>query len=198
MKRFGVIAAQSIGEPGHAANYAGLSTSAALRNSTSRATSESAADGTAEYRDMPVIKDRNGRLLSLARSGVIAVIDNEGRERSADKLQYGTSLLVKDGAKVKLGDRLAEWDPFTMPMITDKPGVVKYQDVIEGKTMTEQTDDATGIAQRVIMEYRASGRGANKEDLRPRMTLLDENSGENRQVLVGQWRNIVSDRWSRG
>ena len=109
---------------------------------------------------------------------IIAVIDNDGRERSADKVPYGTSVLIKDGAKVKLGDRLAEWDPFTMPMITEKPGVIKFQDVIEGKTMTEQTDEATGIAQRVITEYRASGRGANKEDLRPRLTLLDENSGE--------------------
>ncbi|MEP3330366.1 MAG: DNA-directed RNA polymerase subunit beta', partial [Sedimentitalea sp.] len=139
---------------------------------------EAVAEGTVEYRDMPVIEDKDGRFLSLARSGEIAVIDNEGRERSADKLPYGTNVLVKDGAKVKLGDKLAEWDPFTMPMITEKPGTIKYQDVIEGKTMSEITDEATGIAQRVITEYRASGRGANKEDLRPRMTLLDKDSGE--------------------
>ncbi|MEO9468312.1 DNA-directed RNA polymerase subunit beta' [Parasphingorhabdus sp.] len=173
----GVIAAQSIGEPGtqltmrtfHIGGAAQLNEQSNL---------EAVAEGTVQYRDMPVIEDKNGRFLSLARSGEIAVIDDEGRERSADKLPYGTSLLIKDGAKVKLGDRLAEWDPFTMPMITEKPGVIKYQDVIEGKTMTEQTDEATGIAQRVITEYRASGRGANKEDLRPRLTLLDADSGE--------------------
>ena len=179
----GVIAAQSIGEPGtqltmrtfHIGGAAQLNEQSNL---------EAVAEGTVEYRDMPVIEDKNGRFLSLARSGEIAVIDNEGRERSADKVPYGTSVLIKDGAKVKLGDRLAEWDPFTMPMITEKPGVIKYQDVIEGKTMTEQTDEATGIAQRVIMEYRASGRGTNKEDLRPRMTLLDENSGEAGRYLL--------------
>ena len=173
----GVIAAQSIGEPGtqltmrtfHIGGAAQLNEQSNL---------EAVAEGTVEYRDMPVIEDKNGRFLSLARSGEIAVIDSDGRERSADKLPYGTSLLVKDGAKVKLGDRLAEWDPFTMPVITENPGTIKYQDVIEGKTMTEQTDEATGIAQRVITEYRASGRGANKEDLRPRLTLLDKDSGE--------------------
>ena len=179
----GVIAAQSIGEPGtqltmrtfHIGGAAQLNEQSNL---------ESVAEGKVEYRDMPVIEDKNGRFLSLARSGIIAVIDNDGRERSADKVPYGTSVLIKDGAKVHLGDRLAEWDPFTMPMITEKPGVIKFQDVIEGKTMTEQTDEATGIAQRVITEYRASGRGANKEDLRPRMTLLDENSGETGRYLL--------------
>ncbi|GAA0484871.1 DNA-directed RNA polymerase subunit beta' [Parasphingorhabdus litoris] len=173
----GVIAAQSIGEPGtqltmrtfHIGGAAQLNEQSNL---------EAVAEGTVQYRDMPVIEDKNGRFLSLARSGEIAVIDDEGRERSADKLPYGTSLLVKDGQKVKLGDRLAEWDPFTMPVITEKPGTIKYQDIIEGKTMAEQTDEATGIAQRVITEYRATGRGANKEDLRPRMTLLDKDSGE--------------------
>ncbi|MEP2101542.1 MAG: DNA-directed RNA polymerase subunit beta' [Parasphingorhabdus sp.] len=179
----GVIAAQSIGEPGtqltmrtfHIGGAAQLNEQSNL---------EAVAEGKVEYRDMPVIEDKNGRFLSLARSGEIAVIDDEGRERSADKLPYGTSLLVKDGQKVKLGDRLAEWDPFTMPMITEKPGVIKYQDVIDGKTMSEITDEATGIAQRVITEYRASGRGANKEDLRPRLTLLDENSGEAGRYLL--------------
>ncbi|HEY9090085.1 DNA-directed RNA polymerase subunit beta' [Parasphingorhabdus sp.] len=179
----GVIAAQSIGEPGtqltmrtfHIGGAAQLNEQSNL---------EAVAEGTVQYRDMPVIEDKNGRFLSLARSGIIAVIDNDGRERSADKLPYGANVLIKDGAKVKLGDRLAEWDPFTMPVITEKPGIIKYQDVIEGKTMTEQTDEATGIAQRVITEYRASGRGANKEDLRPRLTLLDENSGETARYLL--------------
>src|SRR3546814_2914811 len=73
-------------------------------------------------------------------------------------------------------DRLAEWDPFTMPVITEKPGVVKYQDLIDGKTLVEQTDEATGIAQRVVSEYRGAAR--SKEDLRPRLTLLDTDRSE--------------------
>src|SRR3546814_8951489 len=89
----------------------------------------------------------------------------------------------KDGEKVKKGDRIAEWDPFTMPLITEKPGVVKYQDLVDAKTLTEQVDEATGIAQRVVTEYRATGRG-KKEDLQPRLTLLDDASGEAARYLL--------------
>ena len=179
----GVIAAQSIGEPGtqltmrtfHIGGAAQLNEQSNL---------EAVADGTMEYRDIPTITDKKGRRLSLARNGEIAIIDNEGRERAVHKLPYGTHLLIGDGEKVKQGDRLAEWDPFTMPLITEKPGIVKYQDLVDGQTLTEQTDEATGIAQRVVTEHRTSGRGKVKEDLRPRMTLLDDDSGEAARYLL--------------
>ncbi|MBL0966018.1 MAG: DNA-directed RNA polymerase subunit beta', partial [Blastomonas sp.] len=83
-----------------------------------------------------------------------------------------------------IGDRIAEWDPFTMPVITDTSGVVKYQDLIDGKTLVEQTDDATGIAQRVVVEFRGSSKAKSKEDLRPRLTLLDEASGEAARYML--------------
>ena len=125
---------------------------------------------------MPTIVDKKGRILSLARNGELAVIDTEGREREIHKVPYGTVLMHKDGAQVKEGDRLAEWDPFSLPIITETSGVVKYQDLIDGTTMEERIDDATGIAQRVVTELRASGR--KKEDLRPRLTLLGEATDE--------------------
>ncbi|HEY9580745.1 MAG TPA: DNA-directed RNA polymerase subunit beta' [Rhizorhapis sp.] len=171
----GVIAAQSIGEPGtqltmrtfHIGGAAQLNEQSNL---------DAVADGHLEYRDMPTIKDSRGRRLSLARNGELAIIDKEGRERAVHRLPYGAQLMHDDGTQVKQGDRLAEWDPFTMPVITEKPGVVKYQDLIDGKTLVEQTDEATGIAQRVVSEYRGAAR--SKEDLRPRLTLLDTDSGE--------------------
>jgi DNA-directed RNA polymerase subunit beta' len=86
-------------------------------------------------------------------------------------------LMFEHGSKVKEGERLAEWDPFTLPIITEQSGVVRYQDLAEGKTMEERVDEATGIAQRVVTEYRATGR-SKKEDLRPRMTLLNETGDE--------------------
>jgi DNA-directed RNA polymerase subunit beta' len=135
---------------------------------------ESISDGKVVYRDMPTITDKKGRRLSLARNGEMVIVDAEGRERAIHKVPYGTVLMFKDGAKVKEGDRLAEWDPFTLPIITEQSGVVRYQDLVEGKTMEERVDDATGIAQRVVTEYRQTGR--KKEDLRPRMTLLGEES----------------------
>ncbi|MFN7158050.1 MAG: DNA-directed RNA polymerase subunit beta', partial [Erythrobacter cryptus] len=121
--------------------------------------------------------DKQGRLISLERNGELAVIDAEGREREMHRVPYGTVLKFKDGEQVKVGDRLAEWDPFTLPIITETSGVVKYQDLIEGVTLEEQVDDATGIAQRVVTENRATGR-KKKEDLRPRLTLLNEAGGE--------------------
>jgi DNA-directed RNA polymerase subunit beta' len=177
----GVIAAQSIGEPGtqltmrtfHIGGAAQLNEQSNL---------EAFSDGTLELRDMPTIRDKNGRNLSLARNGELAIIDDEGRERATHRLPYGAAILFADGAKVKQGDRIAEWDPFTQPVITEKPGVVKYQDLIDGKTLTEQADEATGITQRVVSEYRASSR--SKDDLRPRLTLLDDASGEAARYLL--------------
>ncbi|WP_432767751.1 MAG: DNA-directed RNA polymerase subunit beta' [Sphingopyxis sp.] len=178
----GVIAAQSIGEPGTQLTMRTFHIGGAAQvNEQSNA--EAISDGTIEYRDMNTIVDQRGRRLALARSGEIAIIDSEGRERASHKLPYGAQILHKDGEKVKKGDRIAEWDPFTMPLITEKQGVVKYQDLEDTKTLIEQVDEATGIAQRVVIEYRSAGR-AKKEDLQPRLTLLDDESGEAARYLL--------------
>ncbi|KEQ53957.1 DNA-directed RNA polymerase subunit beta' [Sphingobium chlorophenolicum] len=177
----GVIAAQSIGEPGTQLTMRTFHIGGAANfNETSNL--EALSDGTVELRDMPTITDKNGRRLSLARNGEIAIIDSEGRERETHRLPYGATILFADGDAVKKGDRFAEWDPFTMPVITEKPGIVKYQDLIDGKTLAEQTDEATGIAQRVVTEHRGAAR--TKEDLRPRLTLLDDQSGEAARYML--------------
>ncbi|MDE8651071.1 DNA-directed RNA polymerase subunit beta' [Novosphingobium album (ex Liu et al. 2023)] len=178
----GVIAAQSIGEPGTQLTMRTFHIGGAAQvNETSHL--ESIADGTVEYRDIPTIVDKRGRRLSLARNGEIVVIDTEGRERAIHRVPYGTVLLHTDGATVKEGERLAEWDPFTLPIITETSGIVKYQDLVDGKTLTEQTDDATGMSSRVVTENRSSSR-SKKEDLRPRITLLDEGSGEAARYML--------------
>ena len=170
----GVIAAQSIGEPGTQLTMRTFHIGGAAQlNETSHL--ESISDGKVVYRDMPTIVDKKGRILSLARNGEMVVVDAEGRERAIHRVPYGTVLMFKDGTKVKEGDRLAEWDPFTLPIITETAGIVRYQDLVEGKTLEERVDEATGIAQRVVTEYRATGR-SKKEDLRPRLTLMGEES----------------------
>ncbi|HWK40539.1 MAG TPA: DNA-directed RNA polymerase subunit beta' [Croceibacterium sp.] len=172
----GVIAAQSIGEPGTQLTMRTFHIGGAAQvNETSHL--ESISDGTVQYRDMPTITDKRGRRLSLARSGELVVIDSAGRERAIHRVPYGTVVMFEDGAKVKEGDRLAEWDPFSLPIITEQSGIVRYQDMAEGKTMEERVDEATGIAQRVVTEYRATGR-SKKEDLRPRLTLLNDANDE--------------------
>ncbi|QZD90566.1 DNA-directed RNA polymerase subunit beta' [Qipengyuania aurantiaca] len=167
----GVIAAQSIGEPGTQLTMRTFHIGGAAQlNETSHL--EAVSDGKVEYRDMPTITDKKGRILSLARNGELAVIDAEGREREIHKVPYGTVLMHKDGGKVKEGDRLAEWDPFSLPIITEQSGVVRFQDLVDTQTMEERVDDATGIAQRVVTEMRATGR--KKDDLRPRLTLFND------------------------
>lgn len=178
----GVIAAQSIGEPGTQLTMRTFHIGGAAQvNEQSHL--EAISDGTVQYRDIPTITDKRGRRLSLARNGEIVVIDTEGRERAIHRVPYGTHLLHENGAIISQGDRLAEWDPFTTPVITEKPGIVRYQDLVDGKTLTEQTDEATGMSSRVVTENRAAGRG-KKEDLRPRLTLLDENSGEAARYMM--------------
>lgn len=178
----GVIAAQSIGEPGTQLTMRTFHIGGAAQvNEQSHL--EAISDGTVVYRDIPTITDKRGRRLSLARNGEIVVMDTEGRERAIHRVPYGTHLLHENGAIISQGDRLAEWDPFTLPVITEKPGIVRYQDLVDGKTLTEATDEATGMSSRVVTENRAAGRG-KKEDLRPRLTLLDDDSGEAARYLM--------------
>jgi len=178
----GVIAAQSIGEPGTQLTMRTFHIGGAAQvNETSHL--EAISDGTVQYRDIPTIVDKRGRRLSLARNGEIVVIDTDGRERAMHRVPYGTHLLHVDGATIKEGERLAEWDPFTLPIITESTGIVKYQDLLDGRTLTEQTDDATGMTSRVVTENRSTGR-TKKDDLRPRLTLLDESSGEAARYML--------------
>src|SRR5215207_5469205 len=170
----GVIAAQSIGEPGtqltmrtfHIGGAAQLNEQSNL---------EAPVDGTIEFRDMPTITDPRGRHISLSRSGEMAILDMDGRELSTHRVPYGAHLLCESGHIVSRGDRIAEWDPSFSPVITERAGTVKYQDLIENRTMTEQVDESTGIVQRVVIDDTAKSK---KEDLRPRLTMTGADAKE--------------------
>ncbi|MDB5678546.1 MAG: rpoC, partial [Sphingomonas bacterium] len=178
----GVIAAQSIGEPGTQLTMRTFHIGGAAQlNETSNL--EAHADGTVEFRDLRLIVDQRGRRVVLSRSGEIAIKDMDGRDLAVDRIPYGAYVMFDDGHIVTKGDRMAEWDPFTMPVITETGGTVKYVDLIEGKTMTEVTDEATGIAQRVVTENRTTGAKA-KEDLRPRITLTGSDSSEAARYML--------------
>ncbi|WP_342250858.1 DNA-directed RNA polymerase subunit beta' [Sphingomonas sp. OTU376] len=177
----GVIAAQSIGEPGTQLTMRTFHIGGAAQlNETSNL--EAAVDGTVEFRDLRLIEDQRGRRVVLSRSGEIAILDMEGRELAVDRIPYGAYVMFDDGHIISKGDRMAEWDPFTMPVITETGGVVKYQDLLDNKTLTEQVDEATGIAQRVVTEYRAASK--SKEDLRPRLTLTGEGAAESARYML--------------
>ena len=120
---------------------------------------------------MPTITDPRGRHISLSRSGEIAILDMDGRELSTHRVPYGAHLLCESGHIVSKGDRIAEWDPSFSPVITEQAGTVKYQDLIENRTMTEQIDESTGITQRVVTDDMAKSK---KDTLHPRLTLTGE------------------------
>jgi DNA-directed RNA polymerase subunit beta' len=176
----GVIAAQSIGEPGTQLTMRTFHIGGAAQVSE-QSTLDSPVDGTIEFRALSTIADSRGRNISMARNGELVLRDAEGRERSIHRIPYGATLMHLEGAIVSKGDRLAEWDPYTLPVITEKSGKVKYQDLIEGVSMSENVDEATGIAQKVVQDWRAINK---KDDLRPRITLLDEGSGETARYLL--------------
>jgi len=176
----GVIAAQSIGEPGTQLTMRTFHIGGAAQVSE-QSTLDALVDGTVMLRNMSTIRDSRGRNISMARNGELVLLDSDGRERSIHRIAYGTSLMHLDGAIVSKGDRLADWDPYTLPVITEKSGTVKYQDLIEGISMSENVDEATGIANKVVQDWRVM---KQKEELRPRITLLDAESGESARYLL--------------
>ncbi len=177
----GVIAAQSIGEPGTQLTMRTFHIGGAAQVSE-QSTLEAPVDGKLEYRNIPTITDSRGRRIAMARNGEIAIVDMDGRERATFRISYGATLLFEDGHIIAKGDKMAEWDPYTLPIITDSSGTVKYQDLVEGISLEEQVDEATGITNKVVIDWK--GRVGKKEDLRPRITLLDENSGEAARYLL--------------
>ena len=176
----GVIAAQSIGEPGTQLTMRTFHVGGAAQVSE-QSSAEAPVDGMVQFRNLPTLTDSRGRLIGLAPTGgEIVIVDADGRERSTHKVPFGATLAVTEGQKVAKGDRLAAWDPYTRPIITDRDGRVKYQDLVDGQTLKEEVDEGTGIANRVVSEFKSRA----KEELRPRITLLDAASGEAGRYLL--------------
>jgi DNA-directed RNA polymerase subunit beta' len=168
----GVIAAQSIGEPGtqltmRTFHLGGVASAKVVDQSSL----ESNFDGKIKIKQRNVVKDSQGRLMVMGRNTAIVVLDEDGSERAVHRLPYGTHLRVEDGDKVKRGDRLAEWDPYTRPVLTEIEGTVDFEDLVEGVSVSERRDESTGITNSVIIDWRASPRGA---DLRPAMVIRDQ------------------------
>jgi DNA-directed RNA polymerase subunit beta' len=176
----GVIAAQSIGEPGTQLTMRTFHIGGAAQVSE-QSTLDAPVDGLIEFRGMSTITDSRGRAIAMARNGELVIRDAEGRERSIHRIPYGAIINAVEGATVAKGDRLAEWDPYTLPVITEKSGKVKYQDLIDGVSLREEVDEATGIANKKVSDWKAINK---KDDLRPRITLLDDSSGEAARYML--------------
>jgi DNA-directed RNA polymerase subunit beta' len=170
----GVIAAQSIGEPGTQLTMRTFHIGGAAQVSE-QSSIEAVEDAKITFKNGITVKDVKGRLIVMARNNMeLVLVDSEGRERASHRLQFGARILHAEGALVKKGERLVEWDPYTRPIITEKAGIVKFQDMIEGVSVEETVDEATGITSKIVKDFRV---GTKTSDLRPRITLMDEKDG---------------------
>jgi DNA-directed RNA polymerase subunit beta' len=163
----GVIAAQSIGEPGTQLTMRTFHIGGTASRRAEQTSLEARFDGTLRYINTNTVIDKDGFNIVMNRNGEVAVVDETGRERERYGVVYGARLRVPPEGAVKAGDLLAEWDPYTMPILTEISGRVRFGDVVEGVTMEEQLDEVTGLTRKVIIE----SKGADK---RPRITLKDE------------------------
>ena len=126
-------------------------------------------EGRVRFIDLKTVVNRDGEQVVMNRNGSIAITDEKGRERERNKVIYGARLRISDGETVNRETLLAEWDPYTIPIITDVSGKVKFGDVIEGLTMNEQVDEVTGLSRKVIVEYKD-----RDTEIRPRVSIKDE------------------------
>ncbi|MBI1406502.1 MAG: DNA-directed RNA polymerase subunit beta' [Caulobacter sp.] len=182
----GVIAAQSIGEPGTQLTMRTFHIGGTAQVAE-QSFFETGADGVARVAG-PTVKGADGDLVVMSRNTTIT-IQVDGKDRETYKPPYGAKLKVKDGDKVKRGARVAEWDPYTTPIITEVAGRVRAEDLVEGFSVREETDEATGIAQRVVSDWRTGSKGT---DLRPAIGILDADGGYQRLASGGEARYLLS------
>lgn len=167
----GVIAAQSIGEPGTQLTMRTFHIGGAAQLSVEQSIIEASVEGNVIIKNRNVVKNGKGELIVMSRYSELVITDEPGQEKARYKLPYGAQLYTDEGQKVKQGQKLAEWDPYTLPIITEVSGVVHYVDVVEGISMREAVDEATGITNRVIADWKKGTRGA---DLKPRLVLRNK------------------------
>jgi DNA-directed RNA polymerase subunit beta' len=180
----GIIAAQSIGEPGTQLTMRTFHVGGTATRRAEQSSLEVRHDGTVKLIRVNVVKDRHDTFTVMNRNGELAILDESGRERERYSLVYGAKLNVQDGVKVTKGSVVATWDPYTVPVLTEQGGTVSFADITDGMSLSEQVDEVTGLSRRVIIDSRDT-------DLRPRIVILDasKNPKATYQLPIGA--NIV-------
>jgi len=174
----GVIAAQSIGEPGTQLTMRTFHIGGAASRAAAASQLEAKSNGTVQYTaTMRYVTNARKELIAISRSGEMIIADDSGRERERQKVPYGATLMVTDGAKIKAGAVLATWDPHTRPIITEYAGRIRFENIEEGVTVAKQLDDVTGLSTLVVIDPKRKASGAGK-GLRPQVKLLDETGSE--------------------
>ncbi|ABF62968.1 DNA-directed RNA polymerase subunit beta' [Ruegeria sp. TM1040] len=175
----GIIAAQSIGEPGTQLTMRTFHIGGVAQGGQ-QSFLEASQEGKIVFENTNTLTNANGEVLTIGRNMKLIIQDEHGEERSSHKLGYGTKLFVKEGQEVKRGDKLFEWDPYTLPIIAEKPGTAKYVDLVSGLAVREETDDATGMTQKIVIDWRAAPKGS---DLKPEIILVGDDGEPVRNSL---------------
>jgi DNA-directed RNA polymerase subunit beta' len=186
----GVIAAQSIGEPGTQLTMRTFHIGGTASRRAEQTTLESRNDGFIKFINVSTVTNKDGDLVVMNRNGEIAIVDypegEKGRERERERypVVYGAKLKKKDGAKIKAGELLAEWDPYTIPILTEVTGEVKFGDVVEAVTMEEKVDERTGLSTKVIID-------SKDVDKRPRISIKDVGGQTARLTATSEARYLL-------
>ena len=167
----GIIAAQSIGEPGTQLTMRTFHIGGVAQGGQ-QSFLEASQEGKVEFRNAQIIRNAAGEQVVMGRNMVLAIVGEDGADRATHKVGYGSKVFVEDGAEVKRGDKLFEWDPYTLPIIAEKGGTVRFADLVAGISVREETDDATGMTQKIVSDWRSVPKGS---DLAPKIIILDEN-----------------------
>ena len=170
----GIIAAQSIGEPGTQLTMRTFHIGG-IAQGGQQSFLEASQEGKIEFRNANLLSNANGEQIVIGRNMSLAIIDEAGGERAVHKLSYGAKVHVKEGQAVKRGTKLFEWDPYTLPIIAEKAGLAKFVDLISGISVREETDEATGMTQKIVSDWRSAPKG---NELKPEIIVMDPATGE--------------------
>ena len=166
----GIIAAQSIGEPGTQLTMRTFHIGGVAQGGQ-QSFLEANQAGIVQFENKQTLKNSSGEILVMGRNMKLRIMDQQGEELATHKLGYGTKLFVKEKAKVQRGDKLFEWDPYTLPILAEQASTIKYVDLINGVALREETDDATGMTQKIVTDWRAAPKG---NELKPEIILIDD------------------------
>ena len=164
----GIIAAQSIGEPGTQLTMRTFHIGG-IAQGGQQSFLEASQEGTIEVRNANILENAAGEQIVMGRNMSIAIMSDQGEERASHKLGYGSKLFVKEGETVARGAKLFEWDPYTLPIIAEKAGTIRYVDLVAGIAIREETDDATGMTQKIVSDWRAAPKG---NELKPELIVV--------------------------
>jgi len=166
----GIIAAQSIGEPGTQLTMRTFHIGGVAQGGQ-QSFLEASQAGKIQFENAQTLTNAQGDIMVMGRSMKIAIMDENGNERASHKISYGTKLFVTDGQDVAAGDKMFEWDPYTLPMIAEKSGTAKFVDLVSGIAIRDETDEATGMTQKIVIDWRSAAKG---NELKPEIILVDK------------------------